>query len=185
MTPTGTDYVIRSAQVDEAEAIAESDVACWREAYRDILPPPMLARLSVARRAAQWRRVLVRSESTGIDELYIAVGADGAIAGHGSFGSQRLKSLAQGGYGGEIYALYVLKSAQRRGIGTSLMRRMMDAMAARGVAKCGLWVLQENTAARAFYRKLGGQELGRRKELWQGLLVVPEIAYGWTLSHQQ
>lgn len=179
MTEGDGSYIIKPARIAEAQAIAENDVACWREAYESILPAPMLNRLSASRRAAQWRHVLARSETTGVVELFVAIAPDGGIVGHGSFGHQRSKSLKQAGFAGEIFALYLLRSAQRNGVGTRLMKTMMQSLADRDMTGCSLWVLEENIEARSFYRTLGGEHLAKRKELWQGLLVLPEVAYGW------
>ena len=172
-------FAVRPARADEADAIAAIDVVCWREAYGDILPGPMLARLSVARRAAQWSHVLARSARKGGDEVFVATDPGGAIVGLGSCGCQRFRSLHASGFQGEVYTLYVLGAAQRKGIGTRLMGAMGDALGKRGLAGVSLWVLTENVGAQAFYRALGGERLAQRKELWQGLLVLPEIAYGW------
>lgn len=172
-------YAIRPARERDVDEIAAVDVACWREAYEDILPGPMLARLSEARRAAQWRHVLARSERTGVTALFVATDADGQIVGLGSCGRQRSRSLYRDGFQGEIYAIYVRRGAQRRGIGTRLVGAMASALGLRGCDGASLWVLKENVVAQAFYGALGAKPLAERKELWQGLLVLPEIAYGW------
>lgn len=172
-------FTVRPARADEAEAVAVADVACWREAYEDILPGPMLARLSVARRAAQWAHVLARSERRGADDVFVATDEGGAIIGLGSCGRQRSRSLYGEGFQAEVYTLYVRGAAQRRGIGTRLMAAMGLTLAARGLNGVSLWVLKENVGAQDFYRALGGERLAERKELWQGLLVLPEIAFGW------
>lgn len=179
MIATDGGFTIRPAQPSDVPTIAETDVACWREAYRDILPPPMLARLSVRRRAAQWSHVVARSEKQGVDELFIATDRAGAVLGLGSCGRQRSRTLHGSGFQGEIYALYVSGAVHRRGIGTALMQAMAHALERRGLEGLGLWVLAENGPAQLFYETLGAERLGGRKELWQGLLVLPEIAYGW------
>ncbi len=179
MTRSADGFTIRPATPSDVLAIAETDVACWREAYRDILPPPMLARLSVRRRAAQWSQVVARSEKQGVDELVIATDRAGAVLGLGSCGRQRSRTFHEAGFQGEIYALYVSGAAQRRGIGTALMQAMAHALERRDLKGLGLWVLAENRPAQRFYETLGAERLGGRKELWQGLLVLPEIGYGW------
>ncbi|MEO1223210.1 MAG: N-acetyltransferase [Pseudomonadota bacterium] len=179
MTQSGHGFTIRPAKLSDVPAIAETDVACWREAYRDILPPPMLARLSVRRRAAQWSHVIARSEKRGVDELFIAGDRADVVLGLGSCGQQRSRTLHGAGFQGEIYALYVSSAVQRRGIGTALMQAMGRSLERRGLNGLCLWVLAENRPAQLFYETLGAERLGGRKELWQGLLVLPEFGYGW------
>ena len=179
MIDQGAGFAVRPAQMPDADAIAQTDVDCWHEAYRDILPAPMLARLSVPRRAAQWSQAIARSEKRGVEELFVAVDGAGAILGLGSCGRQRSRAVHQAGFQAEIYALYVSGAVQRRGIGTSLMRAMARTLRKRALEGLSLWVLAENRPAQLFYEALGAERLGDRKELWQGLLVLPELGYGW------
>lgn len=179
MTQSGGGFTIRPAKPSDVPAIAETDVACWREAYRDILPPPMLARLSVRRRAAQWSHVVTRSEQQGVNELFIATDRAGAVVGLSSCGRQRSRTLHGSGFQGEIYAVYVSSAVHRQSIGTALIQRMAGSLERRGLRGLSLWVLAENRSAQLFYETLGAERLGGRKELWQGLLVLPEIGYGW------
>lgn len=80
-------------------------------------------------------------------------------------------------HAGELYALYLLRSAQGAGAG----RRLFDA-ARQNLRSCDisgmyLWVLADNPAA-GFYRHMGGQELAR-KTIDIGGKPLLEIAYGW------
>ena len=91
---------------------------------------------------------------------------------------QRNPDFARSGYPGEFTAVYVLKSDQRRGLGTRLMRAMMDDLTARGLAGFTLWVPRENIPARSLYEQLGGKLIGRR-EVARGNGKLMEVAYGW------
>jgi ribosomal protein S18 acetylase RimI-like enzyme len=53
----------------------------------------------------------------------------------------------------------LLPGHQRRGLGRALMARFLGALAARGVAGVHLTMVTANTAARAFYDRLGFHEL--------------------------
>src|SRR5260221_10004522 len=77
----------------------------------------------------------------------------------------------------EIYALYVLQSAQRRGVGRELVRAAARHFVRNGYFGFYLWVLKANRA-RLFYEALGGQEIGERTERL-GSHPFAEIAYGW------
>ncbi len=67
--------------------------------------------------------------------------------------------------GSLIEDLYILPDQQRKGFGTALL--------AFAVGQCGgtptLWILENNRAAEAFYRKMGFEETGRRKRVADGL----------------
>lgn len=77
-----------------------------------------------------------------------------------------------------MYGLYVLARAQRQGIGRTLMRLAAERLAEQGFASAGLWVLEGNRPARAFYDALGGSVLARRVDSRDGW-TLPEVAYGW------
>ena len=59
---------------------------------------------------------------------------------------------------GYLHHLAVARSHRRRGIGRALAQRCLVALSERGIDKCHLMVLPTNTAARAFWHRLGWQE---------------------------
>ncbi|MGH8981315.1 MAG: GNAT family N-acetyltransferase [Acidimicrobiales bacterium] len=65
-------------------------------------------------------------------------------------------------YGSLIDNLHVVFDRKRRGIGTQLMSRAAAAVVEREARGLYLWVLEQNTAAQAFYRTCGGRCTGRR-----------------------
>ena len=50
--------LVRSAELDDATAIARVHVATWRSAYRGLLPDEFLASLSQSHYEERWRRSL-------------------------------------------------------------------------------------------------------------------------------
>ena len=81
---------------------------------------------------------------------------NGSIVGFSASGKQPDASLP---YSGEILALYVLRRAQRLGIGRALMATSAGDLLSRGHVSAMLWVLEANTPARCFYASLGGREV--------------------------
>ena len=65
-----------------------------------------------------------------------------------------------------IHEVGVRDSHLRRGIGKAVTQALIDAAHARGVTEIWLGTEPENTAARALYRSLGGEE-------------VPGVYFGW------
>lgn len=79
---------------------------------------------------------------------------------------------------GKLYAIYILKSYHRKGIGRGLTARVVEALQARGLDSMIIWVLKQNTSACRFYEALGG-ELVAEKQLVIGGEPYQAVAYGW------
>jgi ribosomal protein S18 acetylase RimI-like enzyme len=166
---------IRPATIADAGAIAAVHVAAWRESYEGLAPPQVLTALSVEERTERWRAILSESDPARRSSVFVACAESGSAAGFASCGPQRTEALAERGYAGEFSAIYLLKAAQRRGVGRRLMSLMAADLRVRGLEWASLWVLRGNFSARRFYEKLGGRRIGVEGQ-WHG---VPELAYGW------
>lgn len=155
--------------LDDVEELGVMHVQAWRETYTGLVPQHVLDGLDPAVRARMWR-----SNISGDTRVFI-VREGGAIAGFGACGPQRDQDLP---FAGEIGALYVLRQAQRRGLGRALMDALAHALAADGRGNAALWVLHSNTSAQHFYEALGGRrviERTRTRDDW----ALHEIAYAW------
>ncbi|WP_035179671.1 GNAT family N-acetyltransferase [Acidocella facilis] len=168
---------LRVANLSDVGSLAAVHVAAWRESYPGILPDEMLAALSVEARTDMWREFLSAPATSAETKVYVAE-MHGQIVGFGSCGGQREKALAQLGFGGEISAIYLLRSHQRLGLGRSLMTQMAQALTKLGFVGAALWVLRENIAARGFYERLGGTLVGEKKDERPDA-TFDEVAYGW------
>jgi phosphoribosylanthranilate isomerase len=160
---------LRRGTPADADALGATHVQAWREAYAGLVPEDVLAGLDARERAAMWRRGMAGTTVVQLAEQ------GGTIVGFGSSGPQRDPSLP---LSGEIGAIYVLRSAQRRGIGRMLMAAMAHDLLAAGHASASLWVLETNAQARRFYEALGGREFTKREQDRDGFSAVG-IAYGW------
>jgi ribosomal protein S18 acetylase RimI-like enzyme len=170
------DYMIRPATPADAQALAQVHDTTWRETYTGLMSEQMLDALTADARTEAWRRILT-GESGYLGTTYVA-GRGDALVAFGSCGEQRDQALAAQGYEGEFAAVYVLKTDQRRGLGTRLMTAMMDDLVGRGLTGFTLWVPRENIPARSLYEQLGGRLIGQRTDAREhGTLV--EVAYGW------
>lgn len=169
---------MRAATPDDAVSIASVHVASWRETYTGLMPDALLAEQSVETRTSMWTEVFCNRELFNCSEIFVVQDADRIIA-FGSCGPQRDRTLAEGGFDGEIGGLYVMQSHQKRGLGRLLMTAMSEVLSDLGYTGAGLWVLRENRPARAFYKGLGGKVVGeKRDERFKGALA--EVAYGWS-----
>ena len=168
---------LREATRIDAAALGALHVASWHETYTGLIPDEMLAGLSVESRTAMWSEVLGDPATFG--GAAVVVAEDGnRIVGFGSCGRQRDEALAEAGFGGEIGALYVFRSHQRRGAGRAIMAAMAHFLSGRGHEAASLWVLRENIAARTFYESLGGEIVGEKRDEQPEATLI-EMAYGW------
>ncbi|MEW6436938.1 MAG: GNAT family N-acetyltransferase [Pseudomonadota bacterium] len=173
-----TELVIRAATETDANAIAFVHVEAWKETYEGLIPDPRLAALNLADRADRWTKILRDTVTPARTSAFIVEVNDRAV-GFGSYGGQRSELLASRGFDGEIEAIYLLKIAQRRGVGRRLMGLMATALIDRGFAGGSVWVLRNNVGARHFYETLGAGILVEREEQWNNETRVAELAYGW------
>ena len=169
---------LRLAVPADAQSLAAVHVTSWRETYSGVMPEAVLATLSIADRAVRWQQILGEFDNIGEAATFIAEDGDTAV-GFGSCGRQRTPELAARGFGGEIRAIYVLRAVQGRGIGSTLMGLMAQQLLATGHEAASLWVLRENTAARRFYERLGGNQMFEKETSHEGVTLT-DVAYGWS-----
>jgi ribosomal protein S18 acetylase RimI-like enzyme len=162
--------LVRPAEVDDAPAIAAVHVASWRTTYRGLLPDDFLAGLSEATSEEQWRRAV----SAGTSRTYVTEDDDGVV-GFASGGAERAGEL---GFGGELYAIYVLESAQGRGHGRQLVGAVVGGLREMGFAGMVVWVLRDNASARRFYERLGGVHESEHP-ITIASKTLQEVSYGW------
>jgi ribosomal protein S18 acetylase RimI-like enzyme len=163
---------IRPAAAADCRAIAAVHVACWQETYGGLLPEAVIARQSVDDRETQWRRTLERDPR--LSDVFVAE-QDGAVIGFVASGPRRGDALKQDA---EIYALYLLRAHQRRGLGRALCKAAALRLSERGLGSAAAWVLRENQPARRFYEGIGGRVVGERTATEAGATLI-EVAYGW------
>ena len=162
--------MIRTATVSDAPAIARVHVSSWLSTYRGLLPDDFLESLSATNYTERWTRVINEAASK------VVVADDGNdVVGFASGGRER---AGEQGFEGEIYAIYVLDHAQRRGFGRELVRSMVDGLRELGHTNMIIWVLRDNRPARDFYERLGGIYV-RAQPITIGSATLEEVSYGW------
>jgi len=170
----------RPAALDDAAAIARVHVASWRTTYRGLLPDDFLASLGEEPYTDRWRRVI----GDGLSRVFVVDeqrrgqprrSSDEGIVGFASCGRER---AGESGFAGELYAIYILDSAQRQGNGRELVRAVAAALREMKLTDMIVWVLRDNTAARHFYERLGGVYV-RAQPITIGNTTLEEVSYGW------
>ncbi len=164
--------LIREATALDAHALADTQVRSWRAAYSGIIDDDFLARMSVDRRRESYLEWFGRHASSNF--IRVAVDEHARVVGYSMAGAARSQPHRTRG---EIFELYLLPDAQRRGIGARLMRSMARGLDMRGMDSLVVWALQRNPA-RQFYQRMGGLEAGTR-ETTVGSRRLGEVAYFW------
>lgn len=164
---------IRPAHIEDAPGIARVHVASWQAAYAGLISSSFLDALSVEQREERWRSLLTITPATSL--VFVAENPQGELVGFVNAGAEREGNTS---YHGEIYAIYLLKSCQRQGIGRQLFMAAARGLREQGLNSMLLWVLADNNPARAFYEAMGGRYL-HSKEIEIGEDRLLEAAYGW------
>lgn len=159
---------IRPAGLDDAGAIAHVHVESWRTTYAGIVPDAYLEGLDEMLRAKLW------SERLQSGTLVFVAEWDGRVVGFADGGPNR---EGVGECDAELYAIYLLKDAQKRGMGAGLLRAMAEALLERQFKSMAVWVLEQNRS-RAFYEKTGAR-MAMSKVIEIGGAKLMEVAYAW------
>jgi GNAT superfamily N-acetyltransferase len=159
---------IRAAQLEDAGAIAHVHVESWRTTYAGIVPDAYLAGLDEILRTRLWHEWLAGHALVFVAEM------DARIVGfaHGGVNREPLEACDA-----ELYSLYLLQDAQKRGIGAGLLRAMANALLEHNFKSMAVWVLEQNRS-RSFYEKAGAH-MAMSKVIEIGGTKLMEVAYAW------
>jgi GNAT superfamily N-acetyltransferase len=166
------DATIRLAMPTDAAAIAEVRVSAWRTTYRGMIPDAYLDAMTIEDSAALWGKVLAAAPNT--TSTFVAE-RDGRVVG---FASGMMKPEAKLGFDAELTGIYVVREAQRAGLGKRLVAAVAAAQRSHGATGMIVWVIAGNKGARAFYEGLRGELVVEQPFTWDGMDLV-EAGYGW------
>ena len=175
---TDSAWTISTAAAGDEKNLAHLHVQGWRDSYAGLIPQDYLDSLNEQDRAEKWTQWLKESHGP----VLVAFDDKGTAAGFVNFGKLRTPLPGQSAirplYPGEIYAIYILASYWRKGLGRVLMKQAADGLAAMKHRSMCLWVLQGNERAIGFYKALGGQRCGK-KDIEIGGSTRTELCFGW------
>lgn len=145
--------IVREAELSDAFSIAKVNIDSWRNTYKGIIADEYLNNLNYEKREQAMKNILINSTK---DKKYVFVAEDNmdGVIGFVSCGKER---EGDKNYKGELYAIYILKSYQNKGIGKLLLNRAMDKLKENNLFPMIIWVLEENLQACNFYEQMNGR----------------------------
>jgi ribosomal protein S18 acetylase RimI-like enzyme len=152
---------LRPADEGDLDAVTRVFLACWHNSYAGLLPPDVRDLYTPDNARELWRRV-------PLEHLLVA-----EVTGRGVLGMVRFGADPDDPERGHVFSLYVDPHSQGLGLGRALLTTAGEALGARGYAQATLWVFTDNTAARAFYARLGWQPDGATRT--EAAYRLPEI----------
>ncbi len=167
-----SDVAIRPAVPADGPAIAQVRVDAWRSTYQGMIPQTYLAAMKVEESTALWDKVLTAAPNT--TNTFVAE-RGGEVVG---FASGTMLPEPKHGFDAELAAVYLVRNAQRTGIGRRLVAAVAAAQRAHGATGLIVWVIAGNKAARAFYEALAAELLIEQPFTWDGMELI-EAGYGW------
>ncbi len=160
----------REATVADALAVAKVHVQSWRESFAGIVPQSYLDKMSVENRAKKFE------EGFAVDcyKMFVAETQANGIVGFADFGKARDNNSR---YEAELYAIYLLRDFQRKGIGSKLFDLGVKYLIAQNINSLALTAL-EISPYKSFYEKMGGHLIERKTTKIEGASYAT-IVYGW------
>ncbi|WP_026673724.1 GNAT family N-acetyltransferase [Alkalihalobacterium bogoriense] len=162
-------FKIRKAVTTDAKGIGKVHVDSWKTTYANIVPDDYLRNLTYERREQVWLNEIPNSG------VYVAENNEGEIVGFSSGGKER--SGKYNGYDGELYAIYILKEYQGKGIGKALLKQIVDEIKGMGLNSMLVLVLKDNIS-RLFYEAHGAKKIDA-VEIDIAGKKLSELVYGW------
>ena len=144
------DTVVRAADVTDADAIAQIQVAALRVEGEGIVDPRSRTFKAAEELAQQWRQ---RIPLTGAEGHRTWVADVGDIVRGFAFSKPAEDDDLDPATIAELRGLYVAPDAMGQGVGSALLDRAVDGMRGQGFLQAVLWVLEGNERAVGFYAK--------------------------------
>ncbi|QMT60994.1 GNAT family N-acetyltransferase [Legionella sp. PC997] len=162
---------IRTATLDDAEAIAQIHICSWQKMYRDFIPEIILQNLSLKERTQQWHDLIEQEVKVLVMEVHNQIVGFASICPFRDFSADDTM--------GEISAIYLNPEYWRRGLGTQLCLAAISELANQGYKKILLWVFEDNIQARKFYDALGFEATTSTKlaEFYEDGALLKEVLY--------
>ena len=148
----GTDASVRTATAADLGAVGAVHARAWRAAYPDLLPPDVLAGLEPEALSRAWEQAVTAPPSPRHRVLVACAGA--TVVGFAAVEP-----------GGELVALLVDPTHQRRGHGSRLLSAVVEHLRVASAPRLLAWCHLDDPARRAFLTSAGLGPDGAWREL--------------------
>lgn len=166
---------IRKAEIKDVEEIVDVMYRTWRTTYSDIVNEKYLSEREGKRevRISKMKDAINKQDIEAIKTYHCVVLDNGKVIGFAVYGRYREEDAYSLKNAGEIYAIYILKEYQGKGIGKKLVNYVVTDLISEYYEKVVIWALKDNPSTN-FYKKIGGD---RRftKNIEMGEQIVEEV----------
>ena len=169
--------LIRPYAQNDASEVATVHVHTWQQAYRGIIDSDILDALEIDAYKRRWQEGYDRYKDDPSRGTLVAV-TNNEIFGFLSYGPAR---DANSPIAMEIYALNILKPYWGIGVGHTLFAEACKKLKALKARQTYLWVLADNTRAKAAYERWGGTHAGITKTISIGGQELVEQRFDFSL----
>lgn len=169
------DLTLRHPDPTEALLLSRVHIQSWQETYTGIMPAQYLNNLEEIEgesRLKMWQGRLTHPQER--ERIWIAT-RNQIPVGFVMTGAARDKD-SQGK--GEIFAIYLLRSSQKLGLGKALLQAGFSSLLNEGLDSASLWVAESNPT-RGFYEKMGGQIQARKVDTCGAAKGISQVRYFW------
>jgi len=166
----------------DCDDLGEVIVSATRSAFEGRVPERCLLELPVSTSVANWRRAFDSGAFDGkAQSLFVAESGPSGVVGFvlvggpttGTFVDETVAAC----FPAELVSLHVAPKWQRDGVGRRLVRAAAEWLVTFRTETLAVRVLEQNPN-RAFYERLGAEEVGSQPYDWAGF-ATKEIIYGW------
>jgi len=168
------DASVRPARPEDAEEIARIQLGTWRTAYRRLLPPAGLSAVTEEDAAARWRQAVAAPPSPR-HRVLVALEQHWRVGFAAAGPADPEDAPPEGPAPLAVATLLVEPRWGRRGHGSRLLASVVDHARADGFATAVVWLLERDTASRAFFTSAGWEPDGAERALDVDGLHVPEV----------
>lgn len=166
--------LIREATISDAFSIAKVHIDSWLTTYKGIVSDDYLNSLSYSQKEKAWVNI-INDAQKNTKYIYVAHDDNNGIIGFTSFGIERESDTT---FKGEIYAIYIIKQYQNKGIGKLLFNSAIKKLNELNIHSMLIWALEENKQACRFYELIGGRKV-KERYIDIGNETFKEVAFGW------
>ncbi|MGP4074704.1 GNAT family N-acetyltransferase [Halobacillus sp. K22] len=160
---------VRRAAEADAQGVARVQVDSWLSTYKNIIPEEYLSSMTYESRTQKWKKIITKQT------VYVAENHERKIIGFSHGGQERSGNYPD--YEGELYALYLLKEDQRKGLGKRLLEPIIQELNTLNIRSMLVLVLEDNPN-RFFYEKLRAERVDTVEIKVSGR-TLNEVVYGW------